>query len=519
MSGGSLRLKNRKMQFRYAIFSCVFALLLFSCKKRVKLEDTVITIEEVRNIGQLISAEFQGEVISSLSIIEDSTLALPVLKRSYDSIKSFHSGLVASLAGREKLIDLNKRKTDLSFFLRNNRIEKSELTKKVVYTSTLIRKNELLLFKLDSLIDSMNWGKERKEKKQERRSLAARLKEEKRDLKKWQARLSELEKDTRKNRNDSLKVIEVYKKESEKIIKKERQEYILNEKKGVLAALQKATKKKRKKIYEEITASNDWDAFYGLNEKKIDNYLKRERKAYEDLAYLARGTVRAGYDLEKMDERGIFSSPYGDTLYVLDFNPEIFSVSVNPWFFFSEEEAQKEAEDKKLDKAELDRNLYGFQLIYSNTDNKTGLKFKDVQNLKSECKRKLKEDAVRMKILKKARESAEDVLLSLFNLMTLDPNLALRKVIISPSKYFFDQNEILFDSLIDFEESVYLRNLILQDLSEFDSVSFPQQDLAYQKFHLDRFVNELANKSSIMKNDTAWARLLAEYRDVKIQDN
>lgn len=89
------------MSFRnYTIFIIVIALLVTSCQRQPEIKHTVLSMKEIHTIGELITAEYYGEVITSLSLIENNELE-QIIRSDYKTVRDAYQ----EIPDRKKLVD------------------------------------------------------------------------------------------------------------------------------------------------------------------------------------------------------------------------------------------------------------------------------------------------------------------------------------------------------------------------------------------------------------------------------
>jgi len=401
--------------------------LVTSCKKQVKIDDTVISLKEINDIGELITAEYYGEVLSGLSMIYYDSLDT-LMKYRYeeivDEIGKAEDGVNETLEPKMTEVDQN-----------NSKLSKKELKK-------IERKNRRL-------------------KKRKNRKLLKKLRKE-----------------------SSIESMASFK-----------------ELKNILDVNNRKTIETLKN---EKNAQTSWDEFKAGHSEEIENYKAEVKKQItkNELIYIGRGTVKAGYDLTEITEDNILFSLTGDTIYVVDVDPKLFNVDINPWFYIPPDFQSGEADSDSA-------TFFGFQLVYVKNPKKTTLN--EINRVKTECKEILRKDAIDRHIYEKAKENAETSLQGLFSLLSLEPGQQVTKVFISHSKYFYDKVDILYDGKIDSTEVNYLKELAADDLEELDGEFYPYQTLEYQQRILDQFILEL-NKETLGKNNSkSWDKWLKDY--------
>lgn len=198
-----------------------------------------------------------------------------------------------------------------------------------------------------------------------------------------------------------------------------------------------------------------------------------------ELVYLARGWVKAGFDLTQLKE----VQYHGDTILLYGLEPIILDMDINPWYI-----------------PEL--GIKGFEIIKS--ENVKKLDFHDMALLKRACKERLKEDAMERKMLEYALRNGEASLASFFGLFNKGDvgqgNEPLVRIMIS--KYYFDREYILADQRIDSAEAVQVKELVRQDTAQLADQYY--QDLGDQLVALDKFIIDLTENTIDVENDPAW---------------
>jgi hypothetical protein len=136
-----------------------------------------------------------------------------------------------------------------------------------------------------------------------------------------------------------------------------------------------------------------------------------------NLAYLARGSVQAGFDLRKLGAEHYFYCPSSRTVF-LQMDVDILSNDINPWFIHD---------------PASETYVKGFEIISeSNIDVLEDDVFEFIGNIKAECKQRLQDDALRAGLKVQARESAEQTLKNLFSMFQREV-LAVR--IVTPEEF------------------------------------------------------------------------------------
>lgn len=345
----------------------VGALLLSSCKKNTKIEDTAISLKELKEIGELVTAEYYGEVVEALSrdfISKD----LEYLKKAYLEIRAAYEKV-----GRQH-----------------------------------------------------RWPSKR----------------------------------VRKFKKTKLHKTPEYK------------------------LLRKITQKKisfsgDKEFLEKIVWKNNWEAFHQQYQEKLERYSRKQNENVE-LVYLGRGWVRAGFDLTQLDSSQLEIKD--DTLFILNFDPQIFDTDINPWFIPDETK--------------------GFELIRSSKERK--ISFEQITAVKRACKDKLRKDAIDRGIHHRARESAEEAFETFLNTLEISSldGKPFNAIVIEYTPLFEDQIDIVYDSRVDSAEVDRLRYL----------VDFDTRYSAYERNMLTKIDQETKGHA----NTLTWKPLLDSLNSLPI---
>lgn len=174
-----------------------------------------------------------------------------------------------------------------------------------------------------------------------------------------------------------------------------------------------------KRLYAENTQTmlealrvTDWKTFYKKNSTYLNKerrYLRKVRNQGATLIYLARGIVKAGYNLQDLTEDNIIKQ--NDTLLIQQLSPQILSSDINPWFVLPEA-----SDDKK--------GIPGYEVLKeygSPTHEHHAI-------VKKGCKEDLVKSAIEQGVLTTAEERAEETLLNFLNLLARDSTQVLRVV-------------------------------------------------------------------------------------------
>ncbi len=410
------------------LFFLIISILLVSCKSSPVLKETVLSLKEIKEIGELVTAEYYGEVISGHSVLVNNDFQ-SVFFNSIDIVR----------------FELEKKRKDIDIEY-NTKIEgiKAKIKK--------LENKNIALFK-NARIKELN---------DEKRSLDREKKRKKNNS------ANKIRSDNFKSSINLLKVI---------------------------------TKKSKKEIISLIDKNTD-SILYKKYKQALFDYARQDKK---ELVYIGRGSVKAGYNLKSIDSLNIFFSDNRDTMYLLDFDPFITDLDINPYFYFPSDSTQDSLE------------LYGFEIIYQKKSKNFTLK--EVNDIKSDCKLKLRQEALQRKIYDHAHQNAEEALSAFFGLLKTDKGNQVEKVIISHSKYFYYKSNYLYDLMIDSNEYKVVEEIIKEDLDSLDIVSFKYQTHEYQLMHLDKFIKALYENTKYSDNYEKWDSLYIAYiTDRKIRN-
>ncbi|MFT7239107.1 MAG: hypothetical protein ACI93L_003205 [Cyclobacteriaceae bacterium] len=420
-----------------------YLLVLFtisSCKRSVRIEDSVISLKEFRAIGELITAEYYGEVVSGLSQIYRDSVSLH-LEEDYKSVQ-------------EKII-VAAHTIDLIF--------KDESTKLA---------SEITRLENQISVDRSITNQEQRELSKAKRKLRRLTKRKQRKL------AIELKHSSGINKNSTFK------------------------------AIASATGQNKNELIQTIQNKSieEIEALPSFAKYKKEQIPKKKRK--QELVYLGRGAVKAGYDLTEIGVDNIFFSQNADTIYIVDVDPKLLNLDINPWFYLPDADTDSV---QNLNGEKRDRSLFGFQVLMGNKTKNITLQ--EISRVKTDCKHLLRKEALDRNIYEKARVNAEDALEGLFSLMSINAGNQVNRVIISHSKYFFDKAEYLYDLKIDIEEFEAITELVADDLVALDSVYYGYQSLLYQQQLLDKFIIDLYIESIGHQNCSGWEQWVVGYFD------
>ena len=230
-----------------------------ACKQSPVLKDTVLSLKEIKEIGELVTAEYYGEVISGHSLLLVNDSAMPVFYKSLEKIRS------------ELALNREKIGKEFDAGITANTIEIGRINEK-----------KIVLFR-DRKIKKLEKKIEKKEKKKQ----------------KQQANIA----------------TKIHSEDYEASLK-----FVMD-----------ATGIKRKKnLLELIEKEKNDTVIFETYKTHIKDCFVEDKK---ELVYIGRGAVKVGYNLKQLDSTNIFFSENRDTVYLLDFDPYITDLDINPYFF------------------------------------------------------------------------------------------------------------------------------------------------------------------------------------------
>ncbi|MDW3196439.1 MAG: hypothetical protein R8G66_28955 [Cytophagales bacterium] len=179
-------------------------------------------------------------------------------------------------------------------------------------------------------------------------------------------------------------------------------------------------------------------------------------KKNNELALIGRGSVKAGFRFGEFNDRNFVYDESRNVIHLYGFNAEILTQDINPWFI-------------------PQKRVPGFEVLIAEKD----VSFEEMKALKSKCVKVLRERAKAAGILKAAQENGEEALKEFFNLV-LDEEV--QDVIFHKDELFFHEDEILKDEVISIAElrtieATYRSNLKLINESKSKAVRMRREKL------------------------------------------
>ena len=449
-----LILKNWKLILDIAIIAAVVILVfvwnpfnLFG--SGLKLQSTANMVSKINEIGELITAEYYGEVIAHDNLQEveieqpnyfDETGSLLYLELK-DSLFSYFS--VAYFSDK---VDIEERNFRAS--REENRIEKLKSRTKVATVEKYVD-----LYSKIGIRDS---------------DLEANL---------WFPLFLYLSEYEHKLRTNVKQFIKKDKKDNERYVKRILREVISKE---VDFIAESATGNPAFEDYvnQGFTSSKSFKEVYYDYEDKREDIVEGKKK--NELALIGRGSVKAGFRFGEFNERNFVYDNTRKVIHLYGFNAVILNQDINPWFI-------------------PERRVPGFDILIAEKK----VTFDEMKALKSKCIKILRERAKKAGILETAQENGEEALKEFFNLVLEEK---VQDVVFHKDALLFHADEILEDGIIAVDElgtiaTVYQKNLKLIQTSESSAIKSRREQLLKTFLqHLQAF--EIKYTVSLSSSDT-----------------
>ncbi len=320
----------------------------------LKLGTTANMVTEVRDIGQLVTAEYYGEVIAS---IDETRLAFfdrdslgPQANLMYSDLKHALYNLYQyqQLAKDERIRDYRDNKdlyTDVNF-LNWGRVFKQDVDRKNVLDKLNHHNPQIRSSHLYGEVIEYLW----RDKMNNRENAS------------WDV----------KERHEEQVLFTLY------------HELVTAQSGNNAVAFQAY-------LSQGFDDPQQFNAFYG--EDFTSELSRSEQK--KKLAMVGRGWVKAGFDFSTLDEHSFYFHEESSELHLFGMEPKILNADINPWFI-------------------PEKGIPGFEVI----DYNGKVNFKDAKKVKEYCIQKLTLYAHRADIIGNAQRQGEETLKSFFSLLT-----------------------------------------------------------------------------------------------------
>jgi hypothetical protein len=348
----------------------------FGIFKNSRLQATANMVTGVRDIGQLVTAEYYGEVMSSLKEVRTQ-------KEPEQVVTSNARNLFVDLKIAMSEVDKFK-----AFYPKKSDSLKNEYGKKKYGMIVSFIGAEYYGYNIDKAFDEKDEEvKERKEK-----NILQDL------FKEGVAFRKTLRKKYKK----------APKEEKEALIEEEYQLYLLD-------------------------VPGSFRDFYQVYADLTDQTVKKGKAKRQQIVFIGRGWVKAGFDFEKLDKRNLHYDEGRKTVHFFGVKPKVLDTDINPWFI-------------------PEKKIQGFELV----DYSGRVTFEDAKKVKVQCKQELFDMAQKAEIIKHAQENGEEAMRSFFSLVLDEPDLRVKF-----HTHPYDKHLALIaeDTLVDILEAVYIKDL------------------------------------------------------------
>ncbi|SHN30302.1 Protein of unknown function [Cyclobacterium lianum] len=183
-------------------------------------------------------------------------------------------------------------------------------------------------------------------------------------------------------------------------------------------------------------------------ESRLSSLSRRESR--KKLAMIGRGTVKAGFNFQDLDQSMFHFNEEVGELHFFGLAPEILNSDINPWFI-------------------PEKGIPGFDILTYNGK----VDFKDSRRVKIYAVQKLKANARKAGIIDQAESNGAETLSRLFTMLT---GKEVKKVIFHHDKIIQLTREIKADRFINYEEAAQFENAVSRELNTIDSLRSASQD-------------------------------------------
>lgn len=333
----------------------------FGMFSKAKLKSTANLVSSVRDIGELVTAEYYGEVISSLHETIIYNRQTQELSADYESFYYSLKELIVD----ESLIDEDKKFRKV---IKNlpGKIERSQEFKDLKLSFAKNSNYQQVFAFLGWKMQGGDWDRYIK---------------------------------TSKLQNDTILTVTLKKNTIKVVLEKLVEEYVhfLKNEKTSIQLLD--SEQIQKFIYE--TSESYLEEFPSFHYRIVSELrLKKRKTRKQDIVFIGRGWVKAGFRFGQLDASNFYYDESNKIIHFYGLNPVVLDKDINPWFI-------------------PEQKIKGFELI----DYYGDASFEEAKLVKMKCKQKLLEQAEKASILHQARQNGEVALQSFFSLVLDEPDL------------------------------------------------------------------------------------------------
>ena len=373
----------------------------------LKLQNTANMVSEIKEIGQLITAEYYGEVIASepeasLGIVDKDTVE--------EQGEQFYLGLKEMLFDvyQKEASEIIKKFDDKNWSLdRINRRTEKELRKNLMsnYLKDIEKTNKLDSFQ--NAIGSKYYY-----------PLMIHIAKFEQGIKVKNDKVARQAVKGKNSYFERVVIKNVLSKEFEKLKKQDDGDVSFEgyDTQGFTAT---------------ATFSNSFTEYYASKQDK-------ERKEDFEVAIIGRGSVKAGFDFGELDDNNFVYDEDRQMIHFFGFRAKILNQDINPWFI-------------------PERQVPGFQIL-----NVKNAGFEDMKRVKIHCVKKLVDRAKKANIEEQAQTNGEEALKEFFSLLVGEE---IQSVIFHEDQLLHQSKEILKDSVIDFSELSLVDSLVKKNIT------------------------------------------------------
>ncbi len=374
-------------------------------KEEVKIADTPLDITDIKDIGELITAEFCGEVYADLietygSILQEYNDYVAI---KGDTLGEYRDSLIKMYPSFEKIlkqnVSIDKHNSEIesldkeyeklksSFYLKKKENEEREKT----FNEAIAKNKE----------DNDTYDQTKKELNEKLNSIRIIEKENKKTLRqlKWKAKKNkaEIEKlqSTLNNINENIDGMLERLNNNKKVWEKNQRGY------GTLKKIYEKEKKDYDRENKSFTrkSSNIEKDIAGVK-KKIKDAIDIKK----NIVYIGRGWVKAGYKLNSIETEDIKITTRNDstllTLYID--SAQIIALDINPYYIQTK-----------------DVEIPGYEL-FMKKGRKGSFSNEEQTRVKIQCKQNLLSEALKKGLMERATESGVATLKQFFMLLNFD---------------------------------------------------------------------------------------------------
>ncbi len=168
----------------------------------------------------------------------------------------------------------------------------------------------------------------------------------------------------------------------------------------------------------------------------MEQSLPRKQQKVE-IAIIGRGSVKAGFRFDQLDERNVVYDEEKQMVYLYGFNAQILYQDINPWFI-------------------PEQKVPGYQIIMAKNAS-----FEKMKELKVHCVEKLRYQAELAGILSQAQENGEMAMAEFFGLIM---DREIKKVVFKSNQLAMETKPIIADSIITNSEIIWIDSLVQREL-------------------------------------------------------